>query len=160
MRDDRGDFHKTVYAPFFEQHGLCWSFAEQFYSVSKKDVIRGLHFQKPPYDHVKLIHCSAGRAVDVLLDLRPQSSTYGQCTDVKIEAHDGRSIYIPKGIAHGFHALADNTTIHYSVSTSYEPSADQGILWNSIPYDWGVMNPILSNRDETFPKLKDFKSPF
>ena len=79
---------------------------------------------------------------------------------MKLEAGDGRSIYIPKGIAHGFHSLQDNTTIQYSVSASYHPAADEGVLWNSIPYDWGILNPVLSKRDESFPKFKEFKSPF
>lgn len=160
LRDNRGAFHKKVQAEFFQTHGLEWAFAEQFYSVSHKDVVRGMHYQRPPYDHVKLIYCTAGSAVDVLLDIRGASKTYGLCADVKLSAGDGRSIYIPKGIAHGFHALEDETTIQYSVSVSHQPSADEGVLWNSIPYDWGLPNPVLSKRDESFPKFKDFKSPF
>ncbi len=160
LSDHRGDFHKKVHREFFEQNGLEWSFAEQFYSVSHRDVIRGMHFQRPPFDHVKLIYCTRGSAIDVLLDLRKSSPTFGQCVDVRLNAGDGQSIYIPKGIAHGFHSLQNETTIQYSVSTAHEPSCDDGVFWNSIPYDWGILNPALSTRDEKFPAFKDLKSPF
>lgn len=160
ISDSRGDFHKKVHREFFEDNGLEWSFAEQFYSVSHKDVIRGLHFQKPPFEHVKLVYCTGGSAVDVLLDLRKNTPTYGKTAHVNLKAGDGQTVYVPKGVAHGFHSLQDQTVIHYSVSVSHEPSADEGVLWSSIPFDWSVKKPILSSRDEKFPSFKDFKSPF
>jgi dTDP-4-dehydrorhamnose 3,5-epimerase len=158
--DARGEFHKTVHQGFFEEHRLEWRFAEQFYTVSRKDVVRGMHFQIPPHDHVKLVYCVSGRATDVLLDLRENSKTYGQCAAVSLSGGDGQLIYIPKGFAHGFRSLEDNTTIVYCVSTVHKSSADKGVAWNSIPYDWGIHSPLLSQRDCTFPSLKNIGSPF
>jgi dTDP-4-dehydrorhamnose 3,5-epimerase len=158
--DDRGHFHKVVHRDFFEQHGLEWSFSEQFYTTSRKDVLRGMHFQVPPHDHVKLIYCSHGSALDVLLDLREGSPTFGKCTDANLKGGDGQSIYIPKGIAHGFLSLEDNTTVHYAVTSVHQPSSDKGILWSSIPYQWPASSPLLSERDRALPSLKEFRSPF
>lgn len=160
MRDSRGAFQKTVHREFFESHGLEWAFAEQFYSVSNKDVLRGMHFQAPPHDHVKLIYCTRGSAVDVLLDLRQGSPSFGKCADVKLSAGDGRTIYVPKGVAHGFRSFEDETTIQYCVSTIHEPSFDKGIRWDSIAYDWKIGKPVLSERDQALPAFADFKSPF
>ena len=160
MSDDRGSFHKKVHAGFFEKNGLEWSFPEQFYSVSMKDVVRGMHFQAPPHDHVKLIYCTRGKAKDVLLDLRKGSPTYGKCTDANLNANDGQTIYVPKGIAHGFHSLEDYTTVHYCVSTTYAPESDLGIRWDTIPYDWKIASPQVSPRDQSMPNFKNFESPF
>lgn len=158
--DERGDFQKIIHRDFFESHGLEWSFAEQFYSTSHKNVLRGMHFQAPPDDHVKLIYCTRGSAVDVLMDLRTNSSTFGQCIDAKLKAGDGQSIYVPKGVAHGFLSLEDHTIIQYCVTTVHQPSSDKGILWNTIPYDWNVEAPVLSARDRALPSFADFVSPF
>lgn len=160
FRDNRGEFHKTIHRPSFEKFGLQWSFAEQFYTKSGKDVVRGMHYQRPPHDHVKLIYCTEGEAIDVLLDLRTFSPTYGKCVDVTLKGGDGQSIYIPKGVAHGFRSVVDNTTIVYAVTTAHEPSADQGVLWNSIEYDWQIKNPKLSARDQNLPSFGDLSSPF
>jgi dTDP-4-dehydrorhamnose 3,5-epimerase len=159
-RDHRGTFQKTVHREFFEKHGLEWSFAEQFFTTSGKDVVRGMHFQAPPHDHVKLIYCTHGSATDVLLDLREGSSTYGKCAEVSLNAGDGKTIYIPKGIAHGFRSLEKDTTIQYCVSTSHQPEADKGIRWDSIPYDWKIAEPVLSERDRALPAFAEFKTPF
>jgi len=158
--DDRGDFFKVVHRDFFEKHGLEWSFSEQFYTTSHKNVLRGMHFQAPPHDHVKLIYCTHGSALDVLLDLREDSPTFGQCTDANLKAGDGQSIYVPKGIAHGFLSLQDHTTIQYAVTTVHQPSSDKGILWSSIPYKWPSTAPLLSARDRALPDFKEFRSPF
>jgi dTDP-4-dehydrorhamnose 3,5-epimerase len=158
-KDQRGAFQKTVHKEFFEQHGLEWSFAEQFYSTSNKNVIRGMHYQIPPHDHVKLIYCVSGEATDVLMDLRAKSPTYGKCIDVRLSGGDGKIIYIPKGLAHGFLATADNTILMYSVGSIHEPAADQGIHWQSIPYDWKNENPIVSARDQALVYCSTIETP-
>lgn len=160
FRDNRGEFLKTFHKDFFEAHKLETTFAESFYTSSGRGVIRGMHYQIPPFDHVKLVYCLAGQAQDVLLDLRQSSPTYGQCVEINISGNDGQVIYIPKGFAHGFQSKVDNTIIAYSVSTCHEPKADKGILWSSINYNWEIQNPILSERDRKFPSFKDISSPF
>lgn len=160
FRDDRGEFHKTIHRPTFDTLSLKSDFVEQFYTKSGKDVVRGMHFQRPPHDHTKLIYCTEGRALDVLLDLRKGSPMFGKCVEVELNGGDGLSIYISEGVAHGFRSLEDNTTIVYSVTSVHETSADEGILWNSIPYDWKIKNPRLSARDQKLPPLTGFKTPF
>lgn len=160
FRDERGEFHKTIHRPTFDTLTLKSDFVEQFYTKSGKDVIRGMHFQRPPHDHTKLIYCTEGRALDILLDLRQGSPMFGKCVEIELTGGNGKSIYIPEGVAHGFRSMEDNTTIVYSVTAVHEPSADEGVLWNSIPYDWGIKNPKLSARDQKLPALNQFKTPF
>jgi dTDP-4-dehydrorhamnose 3,5-epimerase len=160
FRDDRGEFHKTFHRPTFDTLTLKSDFVEQFYTRSAKDVIRGMHYQRPPHDHIKLIYCTEGHAIDVLLDLRQGSPMFGKCLEVELQGGDGLSIYIPEGVAHGFRSLEDNTTIVYSVTTVHEPSSDEGVLWNSIPFDWGIKSPKISDRDRKLIPLAQLKSPF
>lgn len=160
IKDNRGEFRKTLHREFFEKNGLPWDFREQFYNVSKKDVIRGMHLQLPPHDHEKMVFCSSGAVMDVLVDLRQGSPTYQKCESLELNAKNGRSLIIPKGVAHGFKSLSDGTIISYAVTTSHNLSSDTGVLWNSIPFDWEIAKPIISKRDEGFATLKDFKSPF
>lgn len=158
--DERGSFVKTVHRETFEEHGLPWNFAEQFYNVSKKDVVRGMHLQTPPHGHDKLVYCPAGAVLDVLVDLRKGSPKFGQCLSVELTPENGKSLFIPKGIGHGFLSLKDNSVVSYAVTTMHAPSSDTGVCWNSIPFDWGVKNPIVSKRDQNLPKLSDFQTPF
>jgi dTDP-4-dehydrorhamnose 3,5-epimerase len=160
FKDDRGSFVKTVHKEFFSDHGLEWNFQEQFFTVSKKNVLRGMHFQTPPFDHVKLVRCLEGEALDVLLDLRVKSKTYGQTVSVLLNAEKANSVYVPRGFAHGFLSLKDKTLMTYSVSTTHEPKADSGVLWSSIDFAWNVENPIQSPRDQSFQSFKEFSSPF
>ena len=160
MSDTRGKFVKIYHQPSFAEAGLGANFTEEYYSISRKNVIRGLHFQLPPMDHVKLIYCLEGRAFDVVLDLRINSSTYGQHEVFELNSTSSGGIYIPKGMAHGFCALSDHTVMMYKVSTVYSASHDQGIFWNSAGILWPTKEPILSDRDQNFPALAAFKSPF
>lgn len=158
--DDRGSFCKTFHREFFKSHGLEWDFAEQYYSQSKKNVVRGLHFQSPPYDHAKIVHCISGSSLDVLVDLRDYSPAYGSHVYVDLDSKESISVYAPPGLAHGFLSKADNTIMMYSVTSTHSPAHDSGILWNSIDFDWGIENPILSSRDQSFAPLKNFRTPF
>lgn len=158
--DIRGNFIKLFNQEEFIRLGLHTDFKETYYSTSQKDVIRGMHFQLPPYEHDKLIHVISGSVVDVILDLRKNSSTYKQCIAIHLTGNRPRSIYIPKGFAHGFKSLENNTIMLYQVTTGYQPNCDSGIAYDSIGYDWGIEDPILSERDQHFVTLKEFSSPF
>ena len=106
--DSRGRFLKTFHAHFFRSIGLSTDFVEQYYSQSTRDVIRGMHFQRPPSDHAKLVYCCAGAILDVVLDLRRDSPSYGRALDRVLSDETGDIIFIPKGCAHGFLALSDH----------------------------------------------------
>jgi dTDP-4-dehydrorhamnose 3,5-epimerase len=118
-----------------------------------------MHFQLPPNDHEKLIYVSEGKILDVILDIRKFSPTYGKF--VFVELHQfGSSIFIPKGCAHGFLSISKTATVTYNVTSVYNSESDSGILWNSFGFDWGVNYPIMSERDQSFVSLIDFNSPF
>ena len=157
--DPRGVFVKTFHKDQFQSRDLGYSFQESYYSVSKKNVIRGMHFQLPPYDHEKLVYVTDGEVLDVVLDLRKESETFGKSVSINLREFSN-SVYVPKGCAHGFLTLSPTATLVYSVSTVYNQNADTGILWNSIGFDWPVQKPIISGRDEKFLTFAEFKSPF
>ena len=158
--DQRGHFVKVFNHSAFVTNGLETAFAEEYYSVSHRGVIRGLHFQIPPKDHVKMVYCVAGQVLDVVVDLRRRSPTYGQFDLMELSAMKANCIYIPKGLAHGFCVISETATLIYKVSTVYAPEHDTGIHWNSVAIPWPLSNPILSARDCTFPALAEFDSPF
>jgi dTDP-4-dehydrorhamnose 3,5-epimerase len=157
--DNRGVFVKTFHQQDFASHGLDKPFRESYYSKSVKNVVRGMHFQLPPFDHEKLVYVTEGEIVDVVLDLRTESPTFKQFVSLRLKAF-GSSIFIPKGCAHGFLTLSDSATVIYNVTTVYNQSSDAGIFWNSFGFDWPVAIPILSIRDQSFPMLSEFRSPF
>jgi dTDP-4-dehydrorhamnose 3,5-epimerase len=131
IRDARGTFVKTFHEATFERLGLQTHFTEQFHTTSLRGVIRGLHFQCPPHDHAKLVYCIAGRVLDVGVDLRRGSPTYGQHLKIELNAEFGNMIYLPPGIAHGFLTIADTATLVYNVTSMHVPEADTGIRWDS-----------------------------
>lgn len=157
--DSRGKFLKTYHEMQFKEAGLETEFKESYYTSSKRDVIRGLHFQEPPFDHNKLVYCVAGKVLDVIVDLRAGSPTFKQVCSVSLEAF-GTSVYIPKGCGHGFLSLQNGSLMVYNVSTVYNSKFDNGVLWNSIDFEWDVLNPIISERDKSFSRLQDFQNPF
>jgi len=160
FKDERGCFQKLFSYDIFKEHGLDTNFREFYYSVNKKNVIRGMHFQTPPADHTKVVYVSAGRIKDVVLDIRKNSLTYGEHYSVELSAEDGKYLFIPKGFAHGFLSLEDGSVCNYAQTSCYSREHDCGIDVMSIGYEWGVENPIRSGRDLTFPKLQDFDTPF
>lgn len=159
-KDERGYFVKTFHAKDFFQNDLETEFRESYYSLSTKGVIRGMHFQLPPFDHNKLVYVTSGEILDVVVDLRKKSPTYGQYVTAKLcEGSD--SIYIPKGCAHGFLTVSEQALVVYNVSTEYQPSADAGIRWDTFGFEWlGVKEPVISQRDRSFSPMHEFKSPF
>lgn len=160
LADERGRFVKVFHEQAFAAQGLETNFVEEYYSVSHKNVIRGMHFQLPPMDHVKMVYCVAGEVQDVVVDLRVGSPTYGQHALFELSAAKANSIYIPKGIAHGFCVLSNQAIMVYKVSTVYSPPHDAGILWNSVGIQWPATDAVMSVRDQGFPTLEQFQSPF
>ena len=156
--DDRGSFVKTFNKQAFSSYGINFQIRESYYSVSKKNVIRGMHFQLPPNDHMKLVFVPYGEIIDVVIDLRKKSKTYGKTFSLLLSSENKRAIMIPKGFAHGFKSMIDDTITMYNVSSIYDKTSDHGILYNSINFNWDVKRPILSERDVSFETLKSFKS--
>ena len=159
-QDTRGLFVKTVHAGFFAVHGLATGFREQYYSVSTKGCLRGMHFQTPPHDHEKLVYCVDGAVMDVIVDLRRGSSTFGTACRFLLSAESRNQIYIARGLAHGFQVLSPTATLVYNVTSEYAPAQDAGIHWRSVPIEWPDPNPLVSERDSNHPSLADFESPF
>ena len=160
FKDERGRFIKVFHSHEFAEHGLETNFTEEYYSVSKYQVIRGMHFQTPPEDYVKLVYCIEGSVFDAVVDLRMGSPTFGCYDTVILNADQGNIIYLPQGIAHGFCSLSQKSIVVYKVTTVYSPSNDKGVRWDSMGIPWPVKEPIISRRDKSFPALADFQSPF
>ncbi|MCO4805598.1 MAG: dTDP-4-dehydrorhamnose 3,5-epimerase family protein [Flavobacteriales bacterium] len=158
--DDRGLFVKPYHKKTLDQQGLVSDFQESFYSTNKAGVIRGMHFQRPPYDHTKIVYCTSGRLLDVILDIREGSPTYGKCASVELTGSNFKSVYLPTGVAHGFCVLEDNTNMIYLTSTMHAPSADDGIRFDSFGFDWPLKKAVQSERDMAFQSLEEFKTPF
>lgn len=160
FQDDRGGFQKLFNYDFFKENGLDCDFKEFYYSENNKGVIRGMHFQLPPFDHTKLVYVSQGRIIDVVVDIRKKAPTFGQCFSIGLDAKNGKYLYIPKGFAHGFHSLENGTIVNYAQTSCYSKEHDCGVDAMSVGFDWKQTHPIRSGRDLTFVKLTDFNSPF
>ena len=160
VRDDRGIFVKTFHESSLKKSGIEFVIHESYYSLSKKDVIRGMHFQTPPYHHSKIVFCPQGGILDVIVDLRKNSPTYGEHYAHELTEQNHTAIFIPAGFAHGFKSLTEDAITYYLVSSEYNRSHDTGIRYDSIGFDWQLSNPIISARDLSFGELKDFDSPF
>ena len=158
--DSRGSFQKIFNSQLYKDLTLDFDLKEFYYSISHKNVIRGLHFQIPPHDHTKMVFVSQGEILDVVIDLRKNSETFGKLFSTRLNSSDGNSLFIPSGFAHGFLALTDNTIVNYMQTSQYHKESDSGILYSSIDFDWGVSNPIVSERDLSFVSFDQFKTPF
>lgn len=159
-RDNRGTFVKVFHEDTFLERGLNCTIKESHYSFSKKNVIRGMHYQEPPKDGTKVVYVTDGKILDVILDIRRGSPTYGKYYQVEISATNGKVVYVPSGFAHGYLSLENNSCVTYLHTAMYSPEHDRGIRVDSFNFPWGVKKPILSERDQLFPAFKDFKSPF
>jgi len=155
-KDERGIFVKTFNQQKFKDNKLEFEIRESYFSISQKDVIRGMHFQLPPNDHEKLVYVPQGAITDVVVDLRKKSDTYKKFIAVELSAENRRSIFISKGLAHGFKSMADNTITVYNVATEYDSKSDQGIKYNSFGFDWQSNEAIMSTRDKDFMTLDYF----
>lgn len=160
IADARGRFVKPFHIDEFNQHGLYFEIKEEYYSVSKKNVVRGLHFQTPPKATKKIVTCLAGSIFDVVVDLRKSSPTYLQNFSVELTSEKGNMLYIPEGFAHGFMALSHEATVLYMCSEMYSPANDAGIRWNSAGIEWPPANPVVSEKDSLLVELNRFDNPF
>ncbi len=160
LPDERGLFVKSFHRPLFAEHGLATDFAEAYYSLSRKGVLRGLHFQTPPQDHAKLVYCPAGEVLDAVVDLRAGSPTFGEYATFTLNDRSANIVYLPPGLAHGFWTLSDHALVMYQVTTVHAPEHDAGILWNSAGIPWPGDAPVISARDRSFPRLDALVTPF
>jgi dTDP-4-dehydrorhamnose 3,5-epimerase len=162
VKDDRGYFSVTYQKEPFAELGLVTDWVQDNQSYSHKDVIRGFHFQLPPHTETKLVRVIHGAILDVIVDLRKASPTFGQSISVHLSDKNRQLLYIPRGFGHGFLALEPHTVLLYKVDNGYAPNANGGLIWNdpTIGFDWGITNPILSEKDQALPTLAEFESPF
>ena len=152
--DDRGWFARTWCREEFAKHGLPVEMAQSSISHNaRRGTLRGMHFQMAPHAEAKLIRCVAGAVHDVALDLRPDSPTFKQSFATELSVENGRALFLPEGIAHGFQTLADDSTLHYQMTVPYVVEASTGVHWNDPAFDleWPVAEPILSERDQAWP---------
>ena len=156
--DHRGWFMESYSKPKFEKIGISCEFVQDNHSYSaKKGVLRGLHFQNAPYTQAKLIRCTRGAIMDFVVDLRSGSPSYKKWTKVELSAQNQRQFFIPGGFAHGFLTLSDEVEIQYKVDKVYSAEHDRSIRYDdpALSVDFGVSNPILSDKDANAPLLKD-----
>lgn len=160
FNDARGSFVKTFQSAEFDRLKLFADFKEEYFSFSRRNVIRGLHFQTPPAEHTKLVCCIQGQVTDVVVDLRVGSPSFKKYVSIELAGHESTAIYIPVGCAHGFISQTDNSLMLYKVSSVHSPENDTGILYSSIGFDWKTDHPIVSSRDQAFVSLDKFQTPF
>lgn len=160
--DKRGYFFESYNEKTFKDNGLDMVFVQDNESKSDKDVLRGLHFQKPPFCQGKLIRVIKGSVMDVVVDLRKASKTYGQHYKLILTEENKLMFYIPEGFAHGFLTLEDNTIFSYKCTNFYNKESEGGIMWNdkTLKINWNIINPIISDKDTKNEKFIDFNSPF
>lgn len=157
FEDDRGFFLESYSQLKLAKHNIQYSFVQDNHSKSIKNTIRGLHFQLYP-GQVKLVRCTQGKIWDVIVDIRPDSSSFKKWWGVELSAQNYKQLLIPVGYAHGFSVLSETAEVQYKVSAYYNPSIERGIAWNdkSIKVDWKIQTPLLSNRDAHNPTLEQF----
>ncbi len=164
FKDARGYFFESYSKREFDEKVAPVDFVQDNESCSTKGVMRGLHFQRPPYSQAKLVRCVRGAVLDVAVDLRKGSPTYGRHVSVELTEDNHRLFFIPKGFAHGFAVLSDVAVFQYKCDEFYHPEADGGIslLDSSLGIEWRISpeHAILSDKDKNHPLLKDFDSPF
>lgn len=162
-KDTRGLFMETYNKNEFDKRvNAETNFVQDNLSVSKKDVLRGLHLQAPPFDQGKLVQVLKGSVLDVVLDLRKTSSTYGKHYKIELNDKNRYQLLIPKGLAHGFLTKEDDTIFSYKCDNFYSKEHEMSVLWNDrdLGIDWGIENPLVSEKDMIAVKFKDFISPF
>jgi len=156
--DNRGFFMESYKKSDFVNNGIAIEFQQTNHSKSSAHVLRGLHFQRAPYEQAKLIRCIKGRIIDVAVDIRPTSPTFKQYVKVEISEENKYMLYIPEGFAHGFVVLSDSAELLYKTNREYHPESEGGILWSDeeLNIDWGIdFEPILSDKDKNQPRFKE-----
>ena len=163
FKDDRGVFFESFNEQIFKKKiDSKLNFVQDNQSLSYKGVLRGLHFQKPPHAQAKLVSVFKGCVIDVVVDLRKDSVTYGKYILEELSEYNNHQLFVPKGMAHGFLTLEDNTIFSYKCSGFYHKESEDSLLWNdsTLNIKWPNSNPILSKKDENAKKFSSFVSPF
>ena len=160
--DDRGYFFESFNAEVFASAGLTADFVQDNESRSVKGVLRGLHFQEPPFEQGKLVRVARGAVMDVSVDIRKDSPTYGKWAAFELSEQNKRMLWIPPGFAHGFVTLEDDTVFIYKCTNVYNRESESSILWNDeeLGIDWGIENPVISQKDSEAPLFRELNSPF
>ena len=158
--DNRGFFLESYKKSEFERNGITADFVQDNHSMSVKGVLRGLHFQRAPYEQAKLVRCTKGAIYDVAVDIRKNSPTFGGYVRVELSEDNKHMLYIPEGFAHGFVVLSDEAELLYKTGCEYATEYDAGIRWNDsdLGIDWGIdFEPVLSEKDKKLPFLKELR---
>jgi dTDP-4-dehydrorhamnose 3,5-epimerase len=160
--DSRGYFFESYNADVFKQNNITVNFVQDNQSLSSTGVLRGLHFQAPPFDQGKLVRVITGAVLDIAVDIRKDSPTYGEHIAIELTEENKSMFYIPPGFAHGFLTLRDNTIFSYKCTNVYNKLSEGCVLWNDtdLNINWNVANPILSEKDLVGTPFKEFNSPF
>lgn len=159
--DARGWFTETWNADRMADAGIGLAYVQDNHSFSAaKGTLRGLHYQSPPRAQDKLVRCSRGAILDVAVDGRRGSPSYGKWVGVELSAANGRQLLVPKGFLHGFVTLEPDTEVQYKCTDVYAPDCDGGVRWDSVGIDWGLSDPVLSDKDRAAPAFADWQSPF
>jgi dTDP-4-dehydrorhamnose 3,5-epimerase len=162
FEDERGYFFESYNNNVFKDLGINFNFVQDNESSSAQNVLRGLHFQSPPFAQGKLVRVISGKVLDVAVDIRKDSITYGKYFSIELSARNKIIFWIPPGFAHGFVSLEDNTIFSYKCTQTYNKNSEQCLLWNdaNLHIDWGVKDPLVSAKDQIGLNFKDFVSPF
>lgn len=163
FKDDRGAFFESFNQSIFDEEvGEKVEFVQDNQSTSQKGVLRGLHFQNPPFGQGKLVRVISGAVIDVAVDIRKSSPTYGQHVAVELSAENNRQFWIPEGFAHGFLALEEDTVFAYKCTNYYAPQSEGCLVWNDkdLGVDWNVSEPIVSEKDAIGEEFHKFESQF
>lgn len=160
--DERGYFFESYQQQLFSDNGIHYTFVQDNQSLSKKNVLRGLHFQAPPFEQGKLVRVIKGAALDVIVDIRKGSPFYGKHVSVLLNEMNHYMLWIPPGFAHGFLSLADDTIFYYKCTNYYHRESEGGILWNDkdLSINWQSDNPVVSGKDRQLPSFGQLNSPF
>ena len=162
FEDERGYFFESWSKAAFENAGLDINFVQDNQSLSSKGVVRGLHFQNPPFAQGKLVQVLKGSVLDVAVDIRENSASYGKHVSVLLSGENKTMFWIPPGFAHGFSTLEDNTMFSYKCSGIYNKESEGSLMWNDtdLNIDWQIKNPIISEKDQNSELFTNFKTQF
>lgn len=165
-KDNRGYFYESFNAKTLLEAGIDVNFVQDNQSFSQKGALRGLHAQKAPFAQGKLVRVIQGKVLDVAVDIRKASPTYGQHFGIELSGENHKQLWVPPGFVHGFLTLEDNTIFTYKVSNYYDKASEIGVIWNDadLNIEWSNTIPaedlLLSDKDQVLPAFKDFDSPF
>jgi dTDP-4-dehydrorhamnose 3,5-epimerase len=160
--DERGFFMESYNALRYKENGIAAEFVQDNINQSKKGVLRGLHYQVPPFAQGKLVQVLQGKVLDVAVDIRFGSPTFGQHVAIELSGENKKQLWIPEGFAHGLVALEDETIFSYKCSGLYSKEHERGVRWNdpTLGIQWGISEPVINSRDANFPLLADIPEDY